>query len=185
MALPVLAFDREQERLECAGDKVLHTLVQPASSFGLGVLCDDSVGDNTATIILGSIASSYSARNVERFDDVLNATVEALNRIYRDGKLERTKQQTDDLVEHLCTTTLPAVLDRHQKIEKLVQQTDKLRTTTVSYRQSAVTVKHVLCFQDKKFVVLVIFLICVVIYVTLSVFCGGLLLPSCSEHKAS
>lgn len=182
---PVLSFENgDVERLECAGDRVLHALVRSAAGFGVGVLCERDVSDGAATHFLRSVAASYTPRSASEtnFDTVLTSSVDAVNSALGDSRVKRVKSEIDDVIEHLCETTLPALLERHEKIENLVQQTGSLRTSSVAFHRDAAvaaSARRRLCFQDRRFVCIVFVGVALLTYVCLAVLCNGPELASC------
>lgn len=155
-------------------------LIRPSLGFGVGALCDDDVTSSIAETFLRNVASSYSPRSVN-FDAVLTSSVDALNRVY-DNRVQRTKREANELLEHVLNTTLPAILERHEKIEKLVEQTNNLKETTPLFQQRTTAVRRQSepCYKSVRFVVVVVIVVLLLTYATLAVYCGGALLePYC------
>lgn len=158
----------------------MFVLIRPSLGYGIGALCDDDVSASIAETFLRNVANSYSPRAVN-FDSVLTSSVDALNRVY-DNRVQRTKREANELLEHVLNTTLPAILERHEKIEKLVEQTNNLKDTTPLFQQRASVVRRQSepCYKSVRFIMVVVLILLVLTYATLAVYCGGLLLePYC------
>jgi hypothetical protein len=189
MALPLIDDSPMQQVPSESGTfhVMLEAVERPSVAFG--VLARPSVSPSTAQALLKNFNSSWQAfaqnnaggssrGDVRSFDAVLEKSVQFVNRTLNDP-INTTLQAANDLAIHLTTTTLPLILDRHAKIETLVEKTSKLDHTSTNFRHSATKTRQRYCFESIKMVLLLLCIVAVLGYVVAALMCGGPLLHQC------
>ncbi|KNC54639.1 vesicle-associated membrane protein 714 [Thecamonas trahens ATCC 50062] len=129
----------------------------------------------------GDRAAPYGMN--DRFRGVLRQRMDYFSYDPNADSIKRVKSQVDE-VRGIMVQNIDKVLDRGQKIEVLVDKTERLDTTSFKYKKSAVQLKRKMWWQDKKWCCILILLCFVIVYVILAFACGGPALNKCVHHSS-
>ncbi len=86
-------------------------------------------------------------------------------------ELERTKQ--------VMSVNIDRVLERGEKIDLLVEKSENMATTAVTFHRKAKEVRQNMCWQNKRTWVVVIIITLVIAYIALASYCGTLDVSKC------
>lgn len=76
-----------------------------------------------------------------------------------------------DSVKELMVENIEAVIERHEKIDILVEQTEDLRTVSNEFQEGARKVKRKMWWRDKKWCLMIICLMIIILAILLLVLC--------------
>ncbi|KAL0268548.1 UNVERIFIED_CONTAM: hypothetical protein PYX00_010450 [Menopon gallinae] len=93
-------------------------------------------------------------------------------------KISRVHGQLDELKE-IMVKNIDNVFARGERIELLINKAENLTMNSVSFRQSSRTLARALFWKNVKFYLLLGVICIVILYVLISIACGGLAWQSC------
>eukprot|EP00478_Filoreta_tenera_P001358 GABV01001379.1.p1 GENE.GABV01001379.1~~GABV01001379.1.p1 ORF type:complete len:239 (+),score=93.91 GABV01001379.1:138-854(+) len=121
-------------------------------------------GDRAKTAI------AYSLRG--DFGPVLRTQMEYYNTSRREhDKLEQVKDEVD-AVKGIMINNIESVLERGEKIELLVDKSEKLEGDARRFKKSARRFKNHMWWQNVKVMLLIFIIVALAIYFILAMFCG-------------
>ncbi|GAB1604513.1 vesicle-associated membrane protein 7-like [Argonauta hians] len=88
-------------------------------------------------------------------------------------KLEKVKNQVDELKE-IIVRDIDQITDRNERLELLVDKANDLNVNSVSFKKSSVNLARSLWRKNVKICVLIFFVVVIILYVIVSITCGGL-----------
>lgn len=134
------------------------------STYGLQVATAIAYAMNTEfSKILAQQMSFFSQSN----------EVDAISRVH--GEI--------DEVKHIIVKNIDSLKDRGEKLELLVNKTENLRNNTVTFRKTSRNLARAMFWKNIRMYVIVGFIIVFVLYVIISMACGGLAWQSCVHKK--
>jgi len=113
----------------------------------------------------------------EEFSKVLSRQME----FFSNDKNDKLTQIKDDMdsTRKVMVENIDRMLERGEKIELLVDKTDNLSMQAQTFKKKSTNLKRVMCMQNLKLWLIIIFVVLLVIYFITASVCGGLGLPNC------
>eukprot|EP01083_Nonionella_stella_P086679 240942_1 len=111
------------------------------------------------------------------FGRVLQKQTEYYNSPERD-KIAVVKEEINQ-VKNIMFENIDKVLERGDKIELLVDKTDRLDEHAFRFKKRSRRLKNAMWWKNLKMGLLLVFIVLIVIYFILSLACGGLSIPNC------
>uniref|UniRef100_A0A8C7H6D7 AP-3 complex subunit delta-1 n=2 Tax=Oncorhynchus TaxID=8016 RepID=A0A8C7H6D7_ONCKI len=93
-------------------------------------------------------------------------------------RLAETQMQVDDL-KGIMVRNIDLVAQRGEKLELLIDKTENLVGSSVSFKTTSRNLARAMCMKNLKLTVVVVVVSLVVLYVVVSAACGGLSWPNC------
>lgn len=128
---------------------------------------------NVLETVLGEY-KSYTAENREsniefksRFNHIIKVQEAEFNR----SALEMTKGELDQ-VKSVLNDNIEQVLERNERINLLVNKTDRITTLSNSFRSNTVKVKRKMWWQKVKFWAIIILVLAILLFVIFRIFFG-------------
>ncbi|CDR44787.1 CYFA0S15e02718g1_1 [Cyberlindnera fabianii] len=128
---------------------------------------------NVLETVLGEY-KSYTAENREsniefksRFNQIIKVQEAEFNR----SALEMTKGELDQ-VKSVLNDNIEQVLERNERINLLVNKTDRITTLSNSFRSNTVKVKRKMWWQKVKFWAIIILVLAILLFVIFRIFFG-------------
>jgi len=129
-----------------------------------------SYGLQAATAIAYAMNTEFSrilASEMKHYSE--SREVDAISRVH--GQVDELK---DIMVKNIENVTA-----RGERVELLVNKTENLRNTSVSFRKTSRNLARAMFWKNIKLYVLVVIIVLFIIYVIISMACGGLAWQSC------
>lgn len=118
-----------------------------------------------------------------RFGEVLNSEMKKFNKNLekeskRNDMVDKVKKNIEE-VKAVVVENIEKVLERGEKIELLVDKTDRMQETAFKFESSARTLRKAMWWENvKKYLMLAGILIIVVLFLS-ATYCGGLTFQDC------
>ncbi|XP_055034217.1 vesicle-associated membrane protein 7 isoform X2 [Misgurnus anguillicaudatus] len=94
--------------------------------------------------------------------------------------LTETQVQVDDL-KGIMVRNIDLVAQRGEKLELLIDKTENLVDSSVTFKTTSRNLAHAMCMKNLKLTVIIIVILLVVLYIIVTAACGGLSWPSCRK----
>ncbi|CAD7091107.1 unnamed protein product [Hermetia illucens] len=117
------------------------------------------------------------AMNTE-FSSVLATQMTYFSQSNEVDAISRVHGQIDEL-KHIMVKNIDSIKDRGERLELLVNKTENLRNCSVSFRKQSRNLARQMFWKNVRMYVVVGLIIIFVIYVIISMACGGLAWQSC------
>jgi len=88
-----------------------------------------------------------------------------------DDKISRIKDSLDS-TKNIMVQNIETVLNRGEKLEVLVEKAEDLNDTSMTFRDSARTLKNQMFWKNVKWTLLLVFVVLVIIYIIVCVACS-------------
>ncbi|XP_051506397.1 vesicle-associated membrane protein 7 isoform X1 [Myxocyprinus asiaticus] len=95
-------------------------------------------------------------------------------------RLTETQMQVDDL-KGIMVRNIDLVAQRGEKLELLIDKTENLVDSSVTFKTTSRNLAHAMCMKNLKLTAIVIIVVLVVLYVIVTAACGGFSWPSCRK----
>ncbi|CEO97607.1 V-SNARE coiled-coil homology domain-containing protein [Plasmodiophora brassicae] len=122
-----------------------------------------------------AIAYAFNAE----FSNVLRNRMEYFNKLNRSQTKISAVQSELNQARNVMVENIDRVLERGDRIELLVDKSERLDASALQFRKRATVLKRSMWWKNVKAVALMVFVILVVVYVILSIACGGPGLSQC------
>jgi len=96
--------------------------------------------------------------------------------------INQVKKELED-VKEILISNIDKIIERGQKIDVLLEQTENLSSTSAVFKKQAQVLKNTMYWRNIKLIVLVVVILLIITYVILAIVCGGLLLPKCVKPQ--
>ena len=83
-------------------------------------------------------------------------------------------------VKNVAMKNIEKVLERGEKIDLLVDKTDRMRNTAVKFHKTSRRLKNTMWWQNVKMWLIILGVVAVVIFVIAAMACGGFSFSGCS-----
>uniref|UniRef100_A0A6Q2YM06 Vesicle-associated membrane protein 7 n=2 Tax=Protacanthopterygii TaxID=41705 RepID=A0A6Q2YM06_ESOLU len=93
-------------------------------------------------------------------------------------RLTEAQLQVDDL-KGIMVRNIDLVAQRGEKLELLIDKTENLVDSSVSFKTTSRNLARAMCMKNLKLTVIVVTVSLVVLYIIVSAACGGLTWPNC------
>ncbi|KAG8188273.1 hypothetical protein JTE90_012107 [Oedothorax gibbosus] len=93
-------------------------------------------------------------------------------------RLTKVKGEVDELTE-IMVQNIDNLANRGEKLELLVDKTENLTSSSVTFRKTSQNLARSMCIKNVKITVITILVMIVILYIIVSASCGGLAWPSC------
>ncbi|KAK7899496.1 hypothetical protein WMY93_020349 [Mugilogobius chulae] len=97
-------------------------------------------------------------------------------------RLSETQMQVDDL-KGIMVRNIDLVAQRGEKIELLIDKTENLVDSSVTFKTTSRNLARAMCMKNLKLFVLILFVCLVILYAIVSASCGGLDWPNCVKKE--
>lgn len=114
----------------------------------------------------------------EEFSRVLSQQMEYFSYDPDADTLNRMKGEINQ-VRHVMIENIDKVLDRGERLELLVDKTSDIQSRAFRLRKQARQFRSSMWWRNFKLVSGLIFLVLIVLYIVLAVYCHGVTLPTC------
>ncbi|XP_038057899.1 vesicle-associated membrane protein 7-like [Patiria miniata] len=93
-------------------------------------------------------------------------------------RLGSVQADVDDL-NRIMVRNIESLSNRGERLELLIDKTENLETTSLTFRKSSKTLARSMCIKNCKLTVILVVVITLIIYFIVSAACGGLAWPHC------
>uniref|UniRef100_H3CF12 Vesicle-associated membrane protein 7 n=1 Tax=Tetraodon nigroviridis TaxID=99883 RepID=H3CF12_TETNG len=93
-------------------------------------------------------------------------------------RIADTQMQVDDL-KGIMVRNIDLVAQRGEKLELLIDKTDNLVDSSVTFKTTSRNLTRAMCMKNLKLTVVIVLVFLVILYIVVSAACGGLNWPSC------
>ena len=118
----------------------------------------------------------------EEFAPVLQRRMLHFNNDPNGDPLTKAQNQVNDL-KHGAMKNINKVLERGEKIELLVDKTDRMKNTAKKFQRTSRSLKNAMWWKNVQMWAMVIGCAAFVVYLIAAMTCGGLALPSCRSSR--
>jgi vesicle-associated membrane protein 7 len=112
------------------------------------------------------------------FERVLQSLMDRFNAMRDDSKVHQVREKVQG-VKDVMIENIDKVLERGERIELLVKQSEELDEHALKFRSNARTLKRKMWWKNAKVCIVIMLVLAIVIYAILAVACGGLDLKKC------
>eukprot|EP00823_Brevimastigomonas_motovehiculus_P005581 TRINITY_DN4155_c0_g1_i1.p1 TRINITY_DN4155_c0_g1~~TRINITY_DN4155_c0_g1_i1.p1 ORF type:complete len:267 (+),score=51.57 TRINITY_DN4155_c0_g1_i1:116-802(+) len=112
------------------------------------------------------------------FQGVMQTCMDKYNN-QKDDKIQKVKAELGKAKE-VVMDNIEKVLQRGEKIELLVNKTEDLQDRAYSFRSQSRQLSTAMWWKNAKVTVILVVIVLFIVYIILSIACGGLALPSCT-----
>eukprot|EP00520_Triparma_pacifica_P011210 CAMPEP_0118650396 /NCGR_PEP_ID=MMETSP0785-20121206/10228_1 /TAXON_ID=91992 /ORGANISM="Bolidomonas pacifica, Strain CCMP 1866" /LENGTH=221 /DNA_ID=CAMNT_0006542775 /DNA_START=98 /DNA_END=763 /DNA_ORIENTATION=+ len=118
----------------------------------------------------------------EEFSPVMKGQMEYFNNNPEADAVSRVKGQIED-VKNVMVENIEKVLERGEKIELLVDKTDRLNQQAFKFEKQSKRLKNVMWWKKVKMWAAISFIVAVVLFAIIAMACGGLSFSNCKSHN--
>ena len=86
-------------------------------------------------------------------------------------------------MKHVLGRNINLLLEREQKLDRLVNKSNQLKEETQVFKKRAQQVKKQESWKNYKYAALILFIIMIFIYLILATACGGVTLSGCKRSS--
>lgn len=112
------------------------------------------------------------------FSGVLAAQMKHLSENKNSDRISETQTQVDEL-KGIMVRNIDLVAQRGEKLELLIDKTDNLVDSSVTFKTTSRNLARAMCMKNLKLTIVIAIVAIVVIYIIVSAACGGLSWPTC------
>lgn len=113
------------------------------------------------------------------FSRVLANQMKHYSGISKDGdNISKVQEEIDEL-KGIMVKNIDTVTSRGERLELLVNKTEALSSTSVTFRKSSRNLARAMLIKNIKIAIIIAVVVLVVIYIIVSSACGGLSWPNC------
>ena len=120
----------------------------------------------------------------KQFKPVLRTTLHYYNthhnELSKDQQISKLLAQVEDM-KHVLGRNINLLLEREQKLDRLVNKSNQLKEETQVFKKRAQQVKKQESWKNYKYAALILFIIMILIYLILATACGGVTLSGCKK----
>uniref|UniRef100_A0A182PV13 Vesicle-associated membrane protein 7 n=1 Tax=Anopheles epiroticus TaxID=199890 RepID=A0A182PV13_9DIPT len=125
-----------------------------------------------------TVATAISYAMNTEFARTLAAQMRQFNEGQEQDAISRVNGEIDELKD-IMVKNIENITNRGERLELLVNQTENLRNNSVTFRQTSRNLARTMFWRNVRMYFLVAAILLFVIYVIVSMACGGLLWQSC------
>ncbi|XP_010141253.1 PREDICTED: vesicle-associated membrane protein 7 isoform X2 [Buceros rhinoceros silvestris] len=114
------------------------------------------------------------------FSSVLAAQLKYHSESKGTDQVAETQAQIDEL-KGIMVRNIDLVAQRGEKLELLIDKTENLVDSSVTFKTTSRNLARAMCMKNLKLTIVIIIVSIVIIYIILSVACGGLAWPGCVQ----
>ncbi|GMI35419.1 hypothetical protein TrCOL_g6361 [Triparma columacea] len=118
----------------------------------------------------------------EEFSPVLKKEMEFYNNNPEADAVTKVKGQIED-VKNVMVENIEKVLERGEKIELLVDKTDRLNQQAFKFEKQSKRLKNVMWWKKVKMWLAIAFIVAVIIFAITAMACGGLTFHNCKSNN--
>jgi len=122
-------------------------------------------------------ASAYSL-NTE-FSLVIREEMDRFNKNSNDNEKITMIQDEVNQVKDIMVRNIDDLVERGEKLDLLVDKTDNLSATAVTFKTTARTVHHKMWWKNIRWTIIVSIAVLIFVYFIVSMSCGGMAWPKC------
>ncbi|XP_049281682.1 vesicle-associated membrane protein 7 [Anopheles funestus] len=130
-----------------------------------------------------SVATAITYAMNTEFARTLAAQMHAMNESHEQDEISRVNGEIGELKD-IMVKNIENITNRGERLELLVNQTENLRNNSVTFRQTSRNLARTMFWRNVRMYFLVTAILLFVIYVIVSMACGGLLWQSCINSNA-
>lgn len=112
------------------------------------------------------------------FSNVLSAQMRHLSENKNTDRLTETQVQVDEL-KGIMVRNIDLVAQRGEKLELLIDKTENLVDSSVSFKTTSRNLARAMCMKNLKLTFIIVVVAIIVVYIIVSAACGGLSWPNC------
>ncbi|XP_007889589.1 vesicle-associated membrane protein 7 [Callorhinchus milii] len=112
------------------------------------------------------------------FSNVLSAQMRHLSENKSTDRLTETQVQVDEL-KGIMVRNIDLVAQRGEKLELLIDKTENLVDSSVSFKTTSRNLARAMCMKNLKLTFIIVIVAIIVVYIIVSAACGGLSWPHC------
>lgn len=121
-------------------------------------------------------ALPYAMNN--EFSRVLASQMKHFSESQDVDKIMRAQGALDELKE-IMVQNIDSVANRGEKLELLVDKTENLNASSVTFKKTSRNLARSMCLKNVKITIITVLVCVIVIYIVVSASCGGLSWPNC------
>lgn len=150
-------------------------------TYGLQVATAIAYGMNTEfSRILASEMKHYSeSKEVDAITRVHGQIDELKDIMVKNIGKQFKKKNKKEIHLRICHPSIENVTTRGERLELLVNKTENLRDTSVSFRKTSRNLARAMFWKNVKLYVIVGLILLFIVYIIVSMACGGLAWQSC------
>ncbi|XP_041006813.1 vesicle-associated membrane protein 711-like [Juglans microcarpa x Juglans regia] len=186
---------RAQQGIEDSNTSYSHDryIFHVKKTDGLTVLCmaDDAFGRRIPFAFLEDIHQKFvktygrailSAPSYAMNDEFSRILSQEMDRYSNDANADRLNRLKGEMsqVRSVMIDNIEKVLEKGDRLALLVEKTTTLQGNTVRFKRQSRRFKNTLWWRNVKLTFALVFVLLIIIYVVLTFFCRGPLLPSCA-----
>lgn len=130
-----------------------------------------------------SVATAITYAMNTEFARTLASQMRAINEGQQQDEISRVNGEIGELKD-IMVKNIENITNRGERLELLVNQTENLRNNSVTFRQTSRNLARTMFWRNVRMYFLVTAILLFVIYVIVSMACGGLLWQSCINSSA-
>ncbi|XP_050074848.1 vesicle-associated membrane protein 7 [Anopheles maculipalpis] len=130
-----------------------------------------------------SVATAITYAMNSEFARTLATQMRAINEGQHQDEISRVNGEIGELKD-IMVKNIENITNRGERLELLVNQTENLRNNSVTFRQTSRNLARTMFWRNVRMYFLVTAILLFVIYVIVSMACGGLLWQSCINTSA-
>lgn len=130
-----------------------------------------------------SVATAITYAMNTEFARTLASQMRAMNEGQQQDEISRVNGEIGELKD-IMVKNIENITNRGERLELLVNQTENLRNNSVTFRQTSRNLARTMFWRNVRMYFLVTAILLFVIYVIVSMACGGLLWQSCINSSA-
>ncbi|XP_052900263.1 vesicle-associated membrane protein 7 [Anopheles moucheti] len=131
-----------------------------------------------------SVATAITYAMNTEFARTLAARMHAMNECLEQDEISRFNGEIGELKD-IMVKNIENITNRGERLELLVNQTENLRNNSVTFRQTSRNLARTMFWRNVRMYFLVTAILLFVIYVIVSMACGGLLWQSCINSSGA
>ena len=122
----------------------------------------------------------------KQFKPILRTTLHYYNthhlELSKDQQISKLLAQVEDM-KHVLGRNINLLLEREQKLDRLVNKSNQLKEETQVFKKRAQQVKKQESYKNYKYAALILFIIMIFIYLILATACNGVTLSGCKRSS--
>jgi vesicle-associated membrane protein 7 len=166
-----------------AGEFIFH--VQVTARVVLLCVCDKEFKQYVAFSFLKKVKDAYATNNGPGALTQLQASLKREVELYNSGKGDKIQalQSEIDAVRGVMLENIDQLMDRGEKINILVAETEELNAQSDQFFTGSRKLKNAMWWKNVKLMLLIAFILIVVIFIITLVACGGFGFKKCKSDS--
>uniref|UniRef100_A0A8C4NKI8 Vesicle-associated membrane protein 7 n=1 Tax=Eptatretus burgeri TaxID=7764 RepID=A0A8C4NKI8_EPTBU len=100
---------------------------------------------------------------------------------YHSDKITQVQGQVDEL-KGIMVKNIDLIADRGEKLELLINKTESLVDSSVTFKRSSRNLARAMCLKNVKFIAVIVVVALIILYFIVCAACGGMAWQQCVKH---